>query len=135
MPDSPIGGIAAILRVHRPCIDNEVGTEPFWCGDDDDIGCGTWDKLRHPLWRDHIAAAVTAGRTITTVEQLAALPFLSIIREIFKPSPGSGIDYGGVYERRTSGWHAIAGVYSRGLDNGAPRLSVLVIWNPEWANA
>lgn len=75
-------------------------------------------------------------RTIGTVAELDALPFLAIIREIFKPSPGKGLDYGGVYERRTSGWHCIAGAYTAdGPHNGPPRLPCRLLWLPEWGDA
>lgn len=68
---------------------------------------------------------------IETQEQLDSLPFLAIIREVFKPSPGRGVDYGGVYERRTSGWHPISGTYRDPADNGAPKLPCRVLYNPD----
>lgn len=77
------------------------------------------------------AAVETPTVTIAeTQEQLDALPFLAIIRELFKPSPGRGLDYGGVYERRTSGWHPIAGTYKDATDNGAPKLPCRVLYDP-----
>lgn len=84
-----------------------------------------------PAFWEHFAAALTGMRRVTTNEQLAALPFLSVIREEFRKSP-SGNNYGGVYERRrTSGWECIAGAYKGSPDNGPPRLPCRVLWNPE----
>lgn len=74
-----------------------------------------------------VVEALDAARTITTPEQLDALPFLSVIREVFRDSP-SGANYGGVYERRTSGWECIAGVFKGGPDNGQPRLPVRLLY-------
>lgn len=76
----------------------------------------------------HVAATWREARTVRTVEELDALPFLTIIREVYGPSP-SGYDYGGVHERRTSGWECIAGVLR---DTPNPiRLPALVVWMPE----
>jgi hypothetical protein len=82
---------------------------------------------------DLLAVAVETPTEIIaeTPEQIDALPFLSIIREVFKPSPGRGLDYGGVYERRTSGWHPIAGTYRDPAENGQPNLPCRVLYNPE----
>lgn len=85
------------------------------------------------VWRGVADAAIRAQREasiICTEEQLAALPFLSLVREIYRPSPGSGTDYGGVWERRTSGWHAIAGsVMPPGYTS--PRLPARLLWRAE----
>lgn len=77
-----------------------------------------------------VAAEAPVATIVTTQDELAALPFLAIIREVFKPSPGNGLDYGGVYERRTSGWHSIAGTYKDAVDNGVPRLPCRVLYDP-----
>jgi hypothetical protein len=77
-----------------------------------------------------VAAETPVITIVNTQGELDTLPFLAIIREIFKPSPGNGLDYGGVYERRTSGWHPIAGTYKDAVDNGAPRLPCRVLYNP-----
>ena len=77
-----------------------------------------------------VADALEDARTITTTEHLDALPFLSVVREIFRTSP-SGADYGGLYERRTSGWHPVAGVYKGAADNGfSPKLPCRFLWVP-----
>lgn len=81
----------------------------------------------YPTLPEHQASVVEAAHTITTKEQLDALPFLAVIREVFRNSP-SGKNYGGVYERRTSGWQCIAGVYKDGPDNGEPRLPVRLLY-------
>ncbi|WP_109527288.1 MULTISPECIES: hypothetical protein [Nocardia] len=73
-----------------------------------------------------LAAGFRRPQVIRTPEQLAALPFLTIIREIRRPAP-SGTDYGSVHERRTSDWHCIAGA----LPNDPIRLPAVVIWDPE----
>jgi hypothetical protein len=96
---------------------------------------GIIDDEWGPYGDDHYWDMVDAelprlGLVVATQEQLDALPFLAIIREVFKPSPGRGLDYGGVYERRTSGWHAIAGTYKDPADNGAPKLPCRVLYNP-----
>lgn len=63
---------------------------------------------------------------ISTQEQLDALSFLTVIREI-RPLR-KGIDYGGIYERRTSGWQCIAGTWVEPERNGLPMLPVMVLW-------
>lgn len=76
----------------------------------------------------HVAATWREARTVRAVEELDALPFLTIIREVYGQSP-SGYDYGGVHERRTSGWECIAGVLR---DTPNPiRLPALILWTPE----
>ncbi|AOT25810.1 hypothetical protein SEA_TORTELLINI_65 [Mycobacterium phage Tortellini] len=67
---------------------------------------------------------------IETVEQLDALPFLTIVREVYGPSP-SGCDYGAVWERRTSGWQCIAGSVMLPRDEHRPRLGCRVLYAPE----
>jgi hypothetical protein len=78
----------------------------------------------------HLEAEWVKARTIETVEQLDTLPFLSIVREAYGPSP-SGTDYGAVWERRTSGWHCIAGSVMPPRDEYAPRLRCRVLYAPE----
>lgn len=63
---------------------------------------------------------------ISTEDQLDALPFLTVIREV-RPLR-KGIDYGGIYERRTSGWQCIAGTWVEPERNGPPMLPVMVLW-------
>lgn len=66
---------------------------------------------------------------IETPEQLAALPFLSLVREMFGPSPVAQCDYGGVWERRTSGWQCLSGsLMPPGYET--PRLPARVLWAP-----
>ena len=67
---------------------------------------------------------------IDTMEQLDALPFLTIVREVYGRSP-SGCDYGAVWERRTSGWQCIAGSVMPPRDEHAPRLGCRVLYTPE----
>lgn len=74
-----------------------------------------------------VIEALDADRTITTRQQLDTLPFLAVIREVFRDSP-SGANYGGVYEHRTSGWECIAGAFKDGPDNGQPRLPVRLLY-------
>lgn len=62
---------------------------------------------------------------ITTADELDALPFLTVIREI---RPRCGVDYGGIYERRTSGWQCIAGTWVEPERNGPPTLPAMVLW-------
>lgn len=80
----------------------------------------------------HRAAEIVAALhpRIDTVDQLDALPFLTIVREVYGPSP-SGCDYGAVWERRTSGWHCIAGSVMPPRDEHAPRLGCRVLYHPE----
>ena len=69
-------------------------------------------------------------RTITTDAELDALPFLAVVREKFSPSPGSGCDYGGIWERRTSGWQCLAGsLMPPGYT--CPHLPAAVLWEPK----
>ncbi len=59
MPDkSAIEVITEVLREHRPSIASEVGPEPYWCGDDETDGCGSWNRTTHARWRDHLAAEI-----------------------------------------------------------------------------
>lgn len=58
--------IADVLARHYPSIDNEVGTQPYWCGDDN--GCGTWDRAVHRHWRDHLAAEIDKALGGLTLE-------------------------------------------------------------------
>lgn len=74
-----------------------------------------------------VDAAPAAPAVVSTVEELDALPFLSLVREIFGPSPVAGCDYGGVWERRTSGWEQIAGI-NRG--ETTPKFPARVLWLP-----
>lgn len=76
-------------------------------------------------------AAWREACTIRTVEQLAAVPFLGVVREVFRASPVGGVDYGGVWERRSSGWEALSGsVMPPGY--GSPHLPALLVWHPDW---
>lgn len=81
--------------------------------------------------RDAAATLIARGwrppaQVIETPEELDTLPFLSIIREVFGPSPVAGCDYGGVWERRTSGWECIAA----GVRRDAPRFPAVVLYLP-----
>lgn len=68
-------------------------------------------------------------RIIETVEDLDELPFLSVVREVYRPSP-SGTNYGSVWERRTSGWQCIAGsVMPPGYE--IPRFPARLLYHPE----
>lgn len=67
--------------------------------------------------------------TVDTVEQLDALPFLALVREVLTPSPIAGCDYGGVWERRTSGWECLAASLMPPR-HSTPRLPARVIWTP-----
>lgn len=64
-------------------------------------------------------------RRIETADELDALPFLSIVREIWRASPVAGVDYGPVWERRASDWERISGGM---YDPGTPALPVLLLW-------
>ena len=79
-----------------------------------------------------IAAEIGAALRprIDTMEQLDALPFLTIVREVYGPSPRA-CDYGAVWERRTSGWQCIAGSVMPPRDEHAPRLGCRVLYTPE----
>lgn len=102
-----------------------------WCGNPiswADISEGHRECYR----RDADAILATPGiavvelpAKITTADELDALPFLTVIREI---RPRRGIDYGGIYERRTSGWQCIAGTWVEPERNGGPTLPVMVLW-------
>lgn len=90
-------------------------------------GCEGWRgyPLQHARHVTELIAEVLRPR-IETVEQLDALPFLTIVREVYGPS-ASGCDYGGVWERRTSGWECIAGtVMPPGYES--PRLPCRVLY-------
>ena len=89
----------------------------------------SWDYNRA---LNELAAQIDAvvHPRIDTVEQLDALPFLTIVREVYGPSP-SGCDYGAVWERRTSGWQCIAGSVMPPRDEHAPRLGCRVLYTPE----
>lgn len=86
-----------------------------------------WSDVAHVA--DVLAEQLHEARVIRTAEQLDTLPFLALVREI-RPSPGSGTDYGAVWERRTSSWHAIAGTLMP-PGHRTPRLPALVLWNPD----
>jgi hypothetical protein len=82
----------------------------------------------------HLAETIIGAMTVRTPGQLADLPFLSIVREVLGPPPGAGgrvggVDYGGVWERRTSGWECVAG----GVDpwRTEPRLPARLLYSPE----
>ena len=130
--DSPATtAAAAVIRVHQPkpkSIADRTSRPGFVIWGDGCTGCG-WSGDNHP---GHVAAAVLEvlqPEVITTQERLDELPFLSVIREVFRNSP-SGANYGGLYERRTSGWHCVAGAYKDSPDNGTPKLPCRVLWNP-----
>jgi len=105
---------------------DEWGGPDWECGADNCFGGGN----SYEDYAQHIQDEWLKARTITTAEQLDQLPFLTLIREQFRPAP-SGADYGGVYERRTTGWTALAGVFIDAADNGEPRLPVQVIYHPD----
>lgn len=98
---------------------------------------------RHgPRWPDrfsfnaHVTAEIVkseaAARRIDTVEQLDALPFLSVVREIRKPAP-SGNDYGSIWERQNGGWVCISGLVGFDSKTG-PSVPATVLWTPEEAD-
>lgn len=103
------------------------------------------EEAKRDLWtlveekqelRDKLTAAraeverLRESRMVRTVEELDALPFLAVVREVFQPSPGSCTDYGGIWERRTSGWEQIAGTSSPPPVH-SPRLPCRLLWHPE----
>lgn len=82
------------------------------------------------LQTESSAAVPEPDRTeITTDADLDALPFLSLVREKYLPSPVSGTDYGGVWERRSPGWGCLAGSVMPPGHN-RPRLPVTLLWMP-----
>lgn len=90
----------------------------------------TLQQYRNGYWLPIAERVIERGwrpppRVIRTPEQLAALPFLTLIREIRRPAP-SGTDYGSVHERRASDWHCIAGA----IPSEPIRLPAVVIWEP-----
>lgn len=92
-----------------------------------------WNEVQQRVHRMTAVEFVDAldgllPRRVSSEAELDALPFLSIVREIFAPSPVAGCDYGGVWERRTSGWQCIAANVHR--DQPTPRLPALVLWTP-----
>ena len=89
----------------------------------------SWDYNRA---LNELAAQIDAAvhPRIDTMEQLDALPFLTIVREVYGPSP-SACDYGAVWERRTSGWQCIAGSVMPPRDEHAPRLGCRVLYTPD----
>jgi hypothetical protein len=105
---SDIDRIAEILRAHRRCAPGACTPE---------------------ILATLIVQKLSVHRRIETVEQLDALPFLTIVREVYGPS-ASGCDYGAVWERRTNGWECIAGtVMPPGYES--PRLPCRVLYRPE----
>lgn len=97
------------------------------CGDFVRDMPGTYDDP-YREHRAHVAASWQEARTVRTVEELDALPFLTLIREVYAPSP-SGNDYGGVYERRVTEWECIAGVFHE--EQIPIHLPALILWTPE----
>lgn len=135
MTDTLRDQIAMTLLEHRFVITGWTD-QPMCCACQE--GCSdaqgymlVMDPLLHD---DHVADAILAipgvavvelPAKITTADELDALPFLTVIREI---RPRCGVDYGGIYERRTSGWQCIAGTWVEPERNGGPTLPVMVLW-------
>lgn len=69
-------------------------------------------------------------QSIDSRDELASLPLLSVVREGFNQSP-FGADYGGVWERRRSGWKHLSGNVSDASSHG-PSLPVWLLWHPRW---
>lgn len=69
-------------------------------------------------------------QSIGTMDELAALPLKSMVREVLRPRPAAA-DNGGVWERRRSGWHQISGSVNRAQVN-MPALPVHLLWHPKW---
>ncbi|WIM88020.1 hypothetical protein PT015_00335 [Candidatus Mycobacterium wuenschmannii] len=69
-------------------------------------------------------------QSIETVDELAALPLKSMVREMFRRRSAAA-DNGSVWERRRSGWHQISGIESSPpVDQ--PALPVRLLWHPKW---
>lgn len=114
--------IAAVLAEHWHHA--TIQGPQCWCG-------AKMSRKDHDAHVAGVVAEALQPQIVTTQAELDALPFLSLIREIFGPSP-SGADYGGVYERRRdTGWIALAGKYKDSRDNGAPQLPCRVLYSPE----
>lgn len=115
-------------EAHEPTTAEQIITRIVYCDTDWPRGFDERSALNaSQLTAQRIIADLDRHRTISTPEQLDALPFLAVIREVFRDSP-SGVNYGGVYERRTSGWECIAGVYKDSSNNGTPRLPCRVLY-------
>lgn len=76
----------------------------------------------------HVAAMIAAEvqPRIETVEQLDALPPLSVLREI---GPAQSL-----WERRTTGWTGLAGQVWL-PDVTTPPLPAIVLWHPDWSGS
>ena len=121
--------IAEVLRRHRRVLNLDSGTSHCFAARSGQ--CDFAGGVRAD-WEAHVAPLIDAALhpRIDTLEQLDALPFLTIVREVYGPSP-SGCDYGAVWERRTSGWQCIAGSVMPPRDEHAPRLGCRVLYTPE----
>lgn len=75
-----------------------------------------------------VRADIDGARTVTTVEQLDALPTLAIVRDEW--TSAAGWHHSGIWERRGMSWHCIAAPV---MPPGHPRpaLPARVLYTPE----
>lgn len=108
--------------------DAEIIADHQWRKYDDNCRCLDL-SITFDEYPAHLAAMLHENRTITTREELDALPHLTLIREFGRVSP-SGRDYGSTYERWTPGWRQLSGA---GFDIESPMAPPLtVVWHPEF---
>lgn len=108
---------------------NEAG----WCSCDE---TKPFQFETHEEWGAHVLAALREAHTITTREQLDALPDKAIILT----STGSFQGQGGPWQKDPDGYSREEAWMPGGYDVGytservAEELPALLLWHPDWAD-
>lgn len=91
---------------------------------------GNYESFRMEQVARNALADIAEARTIRTDEQLDALPFLSVVRELPQSTIAGQPDYGAIWERRGAAWHLIAGSTWRPGSGVKPALPALLLYEP-----
>ena len=119
MSDYP--SLADVVRAHRLVIATEH-LDPFTPKYRCELGCCMFDAENvNTAHAEHVQAEWETTRLITTAEQLAALPSLSVVQSLTSPAGQPWI-----WELFDEGW------YTTALDpGGLPDLPAILVYVPE----
>ena len=95
------------------------------------VSAEEWGMDHRDIAADIIAAGFHRDRTITTAEELDALPVGTVVVEGDHATPDEVVALGlatmpGVFHRFPDGWHVVSGCGARQVP-----LPATVLWNPE----
>lgn len=114
-------------------------TECRHCGHTVNESCGARNNMDGDVLHGHrLGVVATAAReawrdarTVTSTDQLDALPEGSILRRSFTSC--AGLELHEIWEHLFAGWYCIGAPTSPPMgDYGIPSLPALLIWHPDW---